>query len=124
MREIEIKSDKRPWGSWYLYSNNDNVAAVKNIVVESGEILSLQSHKKREEEWYLIKGKVRVLRGKDVNSLGETILERFNDNVVIKKGELHRLENIGREEALVLEISRGEYDEEDIIRYEDKYKRV
>jgi quercetin dioxygenase-like cupin family protein len=64
----------------------------------------------------LIKGPVKVQLGDDVKLLqtGETI--------TIPKKAVHRLIGAGVD-GMILEISTGEFDESDIVRLEDDYKR-
>lgn len=80
----------------------------------------MQYHEKREEFWYLISGKMKVTIGKDRQSMKEKTL-REGDYVFIGKKFIHRAE--GLEEVKFLEISIGEFEEDDIVRLEDKYSR-
>ena len=113
MKQKEI----RPWGGYEILAEGDGFK-VKHIWVEPGEILSLQSHKKREEHWTIVKGKGRM----------ELDSDKFNvnvgDNIIIKREQKHRIGNIGKEILEFIEVQLGEYlGEDDIIRYEDKYGR-
>ena len=44
------------------------------------------------------------------------------DSIRVRSDEKHRFEGLD-DENLILEISRGTFDEEDIIRFEDDYGR-
>lgn len=46
-----------------------------------------------------------------------------DDDCVVTYGEKHYVE-VGLEPVVMLEISRGESDEGDIVRFEDRYGRV
>ena len=48
-----------------------------------------------------------------------------NQSIDIKIGEIHRLENKTNKIVKIIEIQTGNYiGEDDIVRYEDKYKRI
>ncbi len=108
--------ERRPWGEFRQYTKNESVT-VKTIFVKSGEILSLQYHKKRDEFW-------RILRGTPEVTIGETVTSaKIGDEFKIPVGVLHRVKAVGSD-AEFLEISFGEFDEDDIVRTEDNYGRV
>ena len=49
---------------------------------------------------------------------------RPNESTYIKMGEVHRLENEGKIDVVLIEAQVGEYTrEDDIIRIEDDFKR-
>ncbi len=107
---------ERPWGYFRQFSKN-TPSTVKIIRVKPNEILSLQNHAQREEFWHFISGTGVA----EIN--GEKINVKTSDELTVPLGAKHRLAagNLGLE---VLEISYGEFNEDDIIRYEDKYKRI
>ena len=79
--------------------------------------LSLQSHKHRSEHWVVVEGKARL----DTDTL--TISQ--NESIFINSGVKHRLENPTNQNLIIIEIQTGTYlGEDDIIRYEDDYKRL
>lgn len=80
----------------------------------------MQSHKLREEFWYVISGKIKVTFGKQLKSLKKIALKE-GEFIRIKKGVLHRAS--GMNFSKILEISTGKFAENDEIRYEDKYGR-
>ena len=112
-----------------LFSWSGNPVGLFKGPLASGQ-LSLQSHNYREESWYVISGKVEVLRGPAADSLDEikNNLERFElsagDNIFIPVKHVHTMRNLSGEVALVLEVSGGDYKEDDIVRYEDIYGRI
>lgn len=106
---------QRPWGYFLQFCKN-TPATVKIIVVKSGEILSLQSHAKREEFWRIISGEgMAEIGGKRQNI-------KSGDELIIPIGVRHRL-SAGATDLTILEISLGDFAENDITRYEDKYGR-
>ena len=127
MKDKEFYAETRPWGGYTLFADNEPCSV--KILEVSGQ-LSLQSHNYREESWYVISGKVEVLRGPAADSLDEikNNLERFElsagDNIFIPVKHVHTMRNLSGEVALVLEVSGGDYKEDDIVRYEDIYGRI
>ena len=110
-----VTTEKRPWGRFERFTLNEQ-CTVKLVYLDGDKRLSLQYHNNRSEFWKVIRGPVRVQLGGDTQSLqtGETI--------TIPKKAVHRLIGAGTD-AVVLEISTGEFDEGDIVRLEDDYKR-
>ena len=86
--------------------------------VKPGEALSLQMHRRRFEHWVVVRGTARVTRGDETFVLSE------NESIDIPVGAAHRLENPGCGPLEVIEVQSGSrLDEEDIVRYEDRYHR-
>ena len=107
---------ERPWGNFRQFTLN-NPSTVKIITVKPNEMLSLQSHKKRSEFWH-------VISGDGIVQIGEVKKNTIaGDEHEIAVDEKHRL-GAGPNGLQVLEIAIGEFDENDIIHYEDKYGRI
>jgi mannose-1-phosphate guanylyltransferase/mannose-6-phosphate isomerase len=107
----------RPWG-WYQSLNRGDRYQVKCIMVKPGGRLSLQSHYHRSEHWVVVTGSLEVTRGEHVEILSE------NQSTYIPVGQKHRLANPGKIPAFLIEIQSGGYlDEDDIVRYDDMYRR-
>ncbi len=107
----------RPWG-FYEGIQNGESHQVKHICVKPGAKLSLQKHFKRAEHWVVVKGLARVTINDEVKILRE------NESAYIPVEAVHRLENAGDEPLSIIEVQTGSYlGEDDIIRYEDDYKR-
>ena len=114
----EIVTENRPWGKFERFTLNEP-STVKLVYVQAGKRLSLQYHKNRSEFWKVVKGPVTVQIGKEVRIL------MTGNSIMIPEGTVHRLVGMdGVPQAIVLEISFGEFDEADIVRLEDDYKRV
>ena len=107
----------RPWGSYRSLLLADN-HQVKEIFVDPGQRLSLQSHKQRSEHWVVTKGPAQV-------TIDDQELELASgEHIFIPQGARHRLTNPGPERIKIVEIQIGSYlGEDDIIRYEDDYQR-
>lgn len=108
---------KRPWGSYQVLEDSGEYK-VKRIKVKPHSKLSLQSHKHRSEHWTVVQGQARIYCNDDI------LVRNTGEFVVIPVQAKHRLENIGEDELIVVEVQMGEYlGEDDIIRYEDDYAR-
>ena len=108
--------EKRPWGKFERFTLNEK-SSVKIISVNAGKRLSLQYHKKRKEFWRVLSGKGRV-------TIGNKILNaKKGDEFIVKTRQKHRIEALG-EGIVILEISFGKFDENDIVRLEDDFGRI
>jgi len=108
---------KRPWGSFTTYVVNRNGVTVKTIVIDPGQRLSLQYHSERSERWICLEGEATVEvsgRKRDLHP---------GQEIVVPVGAKHRL-GAGPLGAKVLEIAQGTFNEDDIVRLEDDYRRV
>ena len=114
----KTEKESRPWGSYYTLIKEDNIL-VKVIVVDKKSRLSLQSHESRSEIWLVVNGS-----GKAYFAGSEKEIS-IGDIITIGIKEKHRIINDTDSELYILEIQHGScIDENDIIRYEDDYKRV
>ena len=108
----------RPWGYYEGIDVGDRFQA-KRIMVAPGKKLSLQMHHHRAEHWIVVSGTANVTRG------DETFMLSANESTYIPLGVRHRLENIGKMPLYLIEVQSGEYlGEDDIVRFEDDYKRT
>ncbi|MBV0911126.1 mannose-1-phosphate guanylyltransferase/mannose-6-phosphate isomerase [Anianabacter salinae] len=111
------RRDHRPWG-WFDVLALGERFQVKRIVVKPGAKLSLQSHVHRSEHWIVVSGTARVTVGDTVSLVSET------ESVHVPLGAVHRLENPGRVPMVLIEVQTGTYlGEDDIVRYDDDYRR-
>jgi mannose-1-phosphate guanylyltransferase/mannose-6-phosphate isomerase len=107
----------RPWG-WYEGIDAGERFQVKRIMVKPGEKLSLQMHHHRAEHWVVVSGTARVTCDQEVKILAE------NQSTYIPLGATHRLDNPGKLPLHLIEVQSGSYlGEDDIVRFEDVYKR-
>jgi mannose-6-phosphate isomerase-like protein (cupin superfamily) len=108
--------EKRPWGEFIEFSKN-TLSTVKIITVEANQAFSLQTHSKRDEFWHIISGSGILTIGKSTSkaSAGQDYFVPRNTN--------HRAE-AQSEKLVLLEISFGEFDEDDIKRLDDRYGRI
>ena len=111
-----LDADDRPWGRWEEYLNEPGYR-VKRIIVHPGQRLSLQKHRLRSEHW-------AIALGKGMFTLDESVTEvSTGDALFIPVGGVHRIENHGSEDLIIIETQLGVCDEDDIIRLEDDYGR-
>ncbi len=108
----------RPWGTYTILEDTPGYK-IKRIVVKPGKRLSLQKHFHRSEHWIVVSGTATVTIGNDIK------IVRPNESTYIKMGEIHRLENEGKIDVVLIEAQVGEYTgEDDIVRLQDDFKRV
>jgi mannose-1-phosphate guanylyltransferase/mannose-6-phosphate isomerase len=117
---INTKQSKteRPWGSYEILCKGAGYQS-KRLTINSGQRLSLQTHKHRDEQWVIAKGTAKVTIGDKVLTLGK------GQSAEVPRTIQHRIENISDIDSLeIIEVQIGDYiDEEDIIRLEDDYGR-
>ena len=107
----------RPWGTFESLDQGERYQ-VKRLTVYPGASLSLQLHHHRAEHWVVVQGTARVTRGEEVILLTE------NESTYLPVGIKHRLENPGKVALEVIEVQSGSYlGEDDIVRFEDVYRR-
>ncbi len=107
----------RPWG-YYETIDTGTRFQVKRLMVKPGQALSLQMHHHRAEHWVVVSGTARVTRGDEVMMISE------NESTYIPLGVKHRLENPAKVPLYLIEVQSGGYlGEDDIVRFEDRYKR-
>lgn len=108
---------QRPWG-YFSSLKLENGHQVKEIVVNPGQRLSLQSHRRRSEHWVVVEGTALITVDDDSREY------RQGAHIFIPLGARHRLANPGQRHLTVIEVQIGEYlGEDDIVRYEDDYQR-
>ncbi len=107
---------KRPWGSFRQFAHNQEVT-VSLMTVLPGQRLSLQSHTGRAELWIVLDEGARVQNGNTIKEY------HVGDEIWIQVNEKHRLSCAGDMPVRVLEVAFGNWQQEDIERYEDDYQR-
>ena len=117
LEEWKSPLEKRPWG-YFKVLDEKKEYKIKELVVESGSRLSLQSHKKRQETWVILEGEATI-------TIDENVFTKTkNETIHISMGAKHRLENKSDEILKIIEIQTGSYfGEDDITRYDDDFGR-
>lgn len=108
-------SGGRPWGGFEQFTKNA-LSTVKLLTINPGESISLQYHHNRSEYWYVVDG-YPIVRLRDKDYFASPGEEFF-----IARTEMHRI-TAQVDLVRILEISLGEFDEDDIVRVEDDYGR-
>ena len=111
-------SSKRPWGRWLVLATGDGFV-VKEISVNTGHVLSLQSHRHRAEHWVILRGEAEITRDSEVIRRGP------NDSVFIPAKVRHRIANVGDTVLTFIEVQTGSVlSEDDIERFADRHGRL
>jgi mannose-6-phosphate isomerase len=111
-------SEERPWGKFTILDESGSYK-VKRIEVHPQSRLSYEKHKHRAEHWMVVGGTARVtLDGREITVPTGGVVD-------IPAGSAHRIENLGSEKLIFIEIQRGSYfGEDDIERLQDDYGRL
>ena len=88
----------------------------QTIFVKLGAAISLQSHKYRSEYWIVVEGVAKMIIDDEIK------LVNVGHSVYVPKGVIHRMENPGKSQMVLIEINY--LGEGDIERYEDLYLRL
>jgi mannose-1-phosphate guanylyltransferase/mannose-6-phosphate isomerase len=108
----------RPWGTYTLLEETETYK-VKRLVINPGQRISLQFHRKRSEHWTVIKGNAEVVKA------SETYILRAQNSIDIPACTLHGVRNSTGTPVTIIEVQSGDYlGEDDIIRIEDDYGRA
>src|SRR5690606_13622764 len=108
----------RPWGTYTTLEEGERFK-IKRIMVKPGASLSLQMHHHRSEHWVVLSGMAKVTNGDQVLMLNS------NESTFMPAGHVHRLENPGVIDLVIIEVQSGDYvGEDDIVRLDDQYGRV
>ena len=114
---ISTQKVHRPWGNFTSIMKGETWQ-VKRIVINPRQSLSLQMHQYRSEHWVVVKGIAKV----EINN--EVSLLKVNESIYVPIKSKHRLSNPYNNELILIEVQSGTYlGEDDIIRFEDIYKR-
>jgi mannose-6-phosphate isomerase-like protein (cupin superfamily) len=110
--------EERPWGSFTILDEGESYK-VKRIEVLDGKRLSYQKHSKRSEHWMVVAGTAKVTLD------GNEHMIPPGGTIDVPVGAAHRIENIGGEVLVFIEIQRGSYlGEDDIERLQDDFGRL
>ena len=112
-----LEIGERPWGKYFVLADEPNFK-LKRIEVLPGHRLSYQYHFKRQEAWTIVQGTAKItLDGVDT-------IYKYGETALIPLSAKHRIENIGEDLLVFVEVQTGTYfGEDDIIRIEDDFGR-
>ena len=110
-------TEQRPWGKFENLLDED-YCKVKRITIKPGQRPSYQYHYKRTEHWVIVQGTAKV-------TLDDEDLEfKAGENIYVPVGVKHRIQNIGNDDLIFIEVQCGTYfGEDDIVRVSDDYGR-
>ncbi len=111
------KIDK-PWGYEIHFVPDGKPYMGKIIHINKGKRLSLQVHDKKQESWFLLKGKAKVIWDNNKGKLIETEMES-GKGYSCEIRQRHRL--VGITDCDIVEVSTPEIGT--TFRLEDDYKR-
>ncbi|MBU3978233.1 cupin [Patescibacteria group bacterium] len=113
-----VKKVIKPWGYEIIFTPADLPYAGKIIHILAEKRLSLQLHDKKQESWYLLQGRGKVIWENSNGELIETELTP-GQGYTCKIGQKHRLAGIT--DCDIMEVSTPEIGT--TYRLEDDYKR-
>jgi mannose-6-phosphate isomerase-like protein (cupin superfamily) len=119
----------RPWGYFEILAENKETPPywkLKKIVINPGQSISLQSHNNRDEIWKITSG-TGIKNLKAENGIWYQNSANPGDVFHIVAKEKHMISALEKKPLEFLELATSltrPIDEEDIIRFEDKYGRV
>ncbi|MCK5723254.1 MAG: glycosyltransferase [Gammaproteobacteria bacterium] len=115
---LEARENYRPWGHYDdLLEREDH--KIKELIINPGERLSLQKHRRRAEHWIVVSGEALV------TVADKESLLKPGQSVDVPKGAVHRIMNPGHTQLVIVEVQMGDYfGEDDIIRLQDDYDRL
>jgi mannose-6-phosphate isomerase-like protein (cupin superfamily) len=114
LENYKYPKTKRSWG-WYRVLDEQQGYKVKELVIEPGNSLSMQRHKHRSENWYVLKGKC-VIETEWESRLESRELDA-NRSYTIDKNVWHKGINNTEDHCHILEVQFGDKCiEEDIER--------
>jgi len=104
----EYKNPKtvRSWG-WYRVLDNKPGYKVKELVIEPGKSLSMQRHRHRSENWYVLKGTCVIQT--NYNNRDEKVTVDTNRSYTINQNVWHKGINNTQEYCHILEVQFGEH---------------
>lgn len=116
--ESYVRKIDKPWGYEIHWTPTDKPYMGKVLHVHAGKRLSLQIHDKKQESWFLINGRAKVIWDDNKGNLIETELEKGKGYSCLI-GQRHRLAGIT--DCDVVEVSTPEIGT--TYRLEDDFKR-
>jgi len=115
---FDLRRVEKPWGYELIWALTEDYCG-KILFVRTGQSLSLQFHREKDESWYVQSGRAEVQLGDG----GDAIL---NEEIVgpgvafhFSPGTVHRVTAL--EDTTILEVSTPQID--DVVRLEDSYGR-
>lgn len=118
MNEPYLKRIDKPWGYEIHWVEEDKPYMGKIIHINSGTRLSLQKHDQKQESWFLMSGRAKIIWDDENGNLVETEMES-GKGYSCATGQRHRL--VGITDCDIIEVSTPEIGT--TFRLEDDYSR-
>ncbi len=109
---------QKPWGYELIWAHTAGYAG-KILYVETGRRLSLHFHRRKEETFYLLSGRLHLEREAADGQMEHHVLAA-GQVIHIPPGRKHRMRAL--EACQILEVSTADLD--DVVRLQDDYGRV
>ncbi len=113
-----VKRVEKPWGYEIHWTPSDLPYMGKILHIQADKRLSLQRHDKKQETWYMLNGKAKLVWDNKENELIETELQ-YGQGYTCIIGQRHRL--VAITDCDVIEVSTPEIGTTE--RLEDDYRR-
>ncbi len=113
-----VKRVEKPWGYEIHWTPSTLSYMGKILHINAGKRLSLQRHDKKQETWFMMSGKAKVVWDNEQNELMETELQ-YGQGYTCIVGQRHRL--VGITDCDIIEVSTPEIGTTE--RLEDDYQR-
>lgn len=113
-----VKRVEKPWGYEIHWTPSTLPYMGKILHINAGKRLSLQRHDKKQETWFMMSGKAKVVWDNENNELIETELQ-YGQGYTCIIGQRHRL--VGITDCDIIEVSTPEIGTTE--RLEDDYQR-
>jgi mannose-6-phosphate isomerase len=115
---FEPRRVEKPWG-WELIWADTELYVGKILFVRTGQSLSLQFHKEKDESWYVESGRATLELGDAGQGVLSTEVIGAGACFRFRPGTVHRVTAL--EDTTILEVSTPHLD--DVVRLEDAYGR-
>jgi mannose-6-phosphate isomerase len=116
---FDVRRIEKPWG-WELIWALTDVYCGKLLFVRSGQALSLQFHREKDESWYVYEGRAELEIGSPGDAIPNSEVVAAGAAFRLPPGTIHRVRAL--EDTLLLEASTPHLD--DVVRLEDRYGRA
>ena len=111
------RKEERVWGDFYTYLYS-NELKLKRLTINPNSGISLQKHFKRNELWFISKGKCNVKLSSKSPEITDEVILNTNESIVITRDTWHQVFNPYSEPCTIIEIQYGEdVNENDILRH-------
>lgn len=88
-----IEVGERPWGAYYVLEEGQGYK-IKKLVVNPGQLTSLQHHEHRYEHWIIVEGICSAdIRSPETKEIQQIKIYHPNEAIYVPQGHIHRISN-------------------------------